>query len=131
MMATPHFLMMNSKHLKVCCTHEHIHLKWVANFNDYNEQVVFIMNNEKVWAMCNDPIKKVWTIVIWNFFQTLIFKMKLKCSSNLLTQFWICLNVSNFDVLWILGFQTNGFFKIWFCKSIVIRLINELYNYFI
>jgi hypothetical protein len=87
MMATHHFLMMNSRHFKVSCTHEHIHLKWVANFNDYNEQLALIVNNEKLWAMWNDPIKKIRTIVIWNSFQTLIFKVKLQCSSNLLTLF--------------------------------------------
>jgi hypothetical protein len=40
------------------CTHEHIHLKWVANLNDSNETLVFIVNNEKIWAMHMDPISK-------------------------------------------------------------------------
>ncbi len=31
--------------------HEHIHMKWVANINDYDEQLFFIVNGEKLWAM--------------------------------------------------------------------------------
>jgi hypothetical protein len=68
------------------------------------------VNNEKLWAMHNDPISKMWIVVTWNFFQTLISKMKSKFSSKLLALFWILLNAHNLDVLWILGFQMNGFF---------------------
>ncbi len=60
-------------------THEHIHMKWVVDLNDYSEKNAFIVNNEKLWAMHNDPISKVRTIVTWNFFQTLISKVKLEC----------------------------------------------------
>ncbi len=61
------------------CTHEHIHLKWVANMNDSNETIVFIVNNEKIWAMHMDPISKQRTIVTQGSYQTLIYKMKLEC----------------------------------------------------
>ncbi len=90
--------------------HKHIDMKWVVDLNDYNEQNAFIVNNEKLWAMHNDPISKMWIVVTWNFFQTLISKMKSKFSSKLLALFWILLNAHNLDVLWILGFQMNGFF---------------------
>jgi hypothetical protein len=94
-------------------THEHIHMNWVVNLNDPNEQFAFIMNNEKLWAMCKDPMSKVQTIVIQDSFQILISKLKLECSKKLLTQYWTCLNVHNLDVFWILEFQTTFFFK--FC----------------
>jgi hypothetical protein len=71
----------------------------VVDLNDYNEQIFFIMNNGKLWAMHNDPISKVQIIVIWNFFQTLITKVKLECSSKLLALFLILLNAHNHDVL--------------------------------
>lgn len=61
-------------------THEHIHMKWVANLNDPSEQLAFIMNNEKLWAMHKDPMSKVQTIVIQDSFLTLISKLKLECS---------------------------------------------------
>jgi len=62
-----------------------MHTKWVVDLNDYNGQFTFIVNNETLQAMHNDPISKVQTIVIPIFFQILIFKVKLKCSSKLLT----------------------------------------------
>jgi hypothetical protein len=57
----------------------------VVDLNDYNEQFTFIVNNETLQAMHNDSISKVQTIVIPIFFQILISKVKLKCSSKLLT----------------------------------------------
>jgi hypothetical protein len=71
----------------------------VVDLNDYNEQNVFIVNYEKLWAMHNDPISKVQIIVIWNFFQTSISKVKLECSSKLLALFLILLNAHDLDVL--------------------------------
>jgi hypothetical protein len=47
--------------------------------NDSNETIVFIVNNEKIWAMHMDPISKQRTIVTQGSYQTLIYKMKLEC----------------------------------------------------
>jgi hypothetical protein len=47
--------------------------------NDSNETIVFIVNNEKIWAMHMDPISKQRTIVTQDSYQTLIYKMKLEC----------------------------------------------------
>jgi hypothetical protein len=41
------------------CSHEHIHMKWVANLNDSSDKFVFIVNGEKLWAMHNDSIFKL------------------------------------------------------------------------
>jgi hypothetical protein len=45
-------------------------MKWVVDLNDFNEELVFIMNGEKLWAMHNDPILKLRTIVTQNSFLT-------------------------------------------------------------
>jgi hypothetical protein len=45
-------------------------MKWVVNLNDFNEELVFIVNGEKLWAMHNDPILKLRIIVIQIFFLT-------------------------------------------------------------
>jgi hypothetical protein len=52
------------------CSHEHIHMKWMADLNDSSEKFVFILNGEKLLAMHNDSILKVRTVVIQNYFQT-------------------------------------------------------------
>jgi hypothetical protein len=39
-------------------------MQWVANLKDSNEQRAFIMNGEKLWAMHNNLVSKVWKIVI-------------------------------------------------------------------
>jgi hypothetical protein len=44
-----------------------MHTKWVVDLNGNSEQFTFIVNNEKLRAMHNDPISKVQTIVIPNF----------------------------------------------------------------
>jgi hypothetical protein len=62
-----------------------MHTKWVVDLNDCSEQFTFIVNNEKLQVVHNDPISKVQTIVIPIFFQILISKLKLKFSSKLLT----------------------------------------------
>jgi hypothetical protein len=64
----------------------HIHMKWVTNLNDSNEQLAFIVNGDKCWAMHNDPVLKVMTIVTQDSFQSLISQVKLKCSSNTTTK---------------------------------------------
>jgi hypothetical protein len=46
------------------CSHDHIHMKWVAKLNDSSEHLAFIVNGDKLWAMHNDPISKVRTLVI-------------------------------------------------------------------
>jgi len=61
------------------CTYEHIHLKWVADMNDSNETLAFIVNNEKIWAMHMDPISKQWIVVTLDTYRTLIYKVKLEC----------------------------------------------------
>ncbi len=61
------------------CTHEPMHLKWVADMNDSNETLAFIINNEKIWAMHMDPILKQWIVVIQDSYQTFIYKVKLEC----------------------------------------------------
>jgi hypothetical protein len=40
------------------------------------------MNGEKIWAMHNDPLSKLQTIVTQKSFQSLISQMKLECSSK-------------------------------------------------
>jgi hypothetical protein len=34
-------------------------MKWVADLNDSSDQLVFIVNGEKLWAMHNDSILKL------------------------------------------------------------------------
>jgi hypothetical protein len=75
-------------HLKVC-SHEHIHMKWVAYLNDSNEQFIFIVNGEKLWVMHNDQVLKLRIVVIRNSFQILISQMKAKCSNKVL-QLFLC-----------------------------------------
>jgi hypothetical protein len=38
-------------------------MKWVANLNDYSEYFYFIVNGDKLWAMHNDIVSKVRTLV--------------------------------------------------------------------
>ncbi len=64
----------------------HIHMKWVANLNDSSEQLAFIVNGDKLWAMHNELVLKVRTILIQDSFQSLISQW-LECSNNLLTLF--------------------------------------------
>jgi hypothetical protein len=47
-------------------------MKWVANLNESSEQLVFIVNGDKFWAMHNDQVLKVRTIVTHEPFQSLI-----------------------------------------------------------
>jgi hypothetical protein len=60
-------------------SHDYIHMKWVANLNDNNEQLAFLVNGEKIWAMHNDPLFKLQTIVTQKSFQSLISQMKSEC----------------------------------------------------
>jgi hypothetical protein len=34
-------------------------MKWVVDLNDSNEQLAFLVNNEKLWGMHNNPMFKV------------------------------------------------------------------------
>jgi hypothetical protein len=34
-------------------------MEWVVDLNDSNNQLAFIVNGEKLWAMSNNPISKV------------------------------------------------------------------------
>ncbi len=56
----------------------------MANLNDLNETLSFIVNNEKIEAMHMDLISKQWTFVIQDSFQILISKVKFKCLNKLL-----------------------------------------------
>jgi len=60
-------------------SYDYIHMKWVANLNDNNEQLAFHVNGEKFWAMHNDPLSKLQTIVIQESIQSLISQMKSEC----------------------------------------------------
>jgi hypothetical protein len=84
-----HFQMMSFGHLKglLDCNHEHIHMKWVAYLNDSNEQLVNIVNGEKLWAMHNDLVLKLRIVVIQDSFQILISRMKIECSNKVLQLF--------------------------------------------
>jgi hypothetical protein len=57
-------------------------MKWVANLNDNNEKVAFLMNVEKIWAMHNNPMSKLQPVVTQKSFQSLISQAKSKCSSK-------------------------------------------------
>jgi hypothetical protein len=57
-------------------------MKWVANLNDNNEQLAFLMNAEKIWAMHNNPMSKLQPVVIQESFQILISQVKSKCSNK-------------------------------------------------
>jgi hypothetical protein len=46
------------------CSHDHIHMKWMAKLNDSSEHLAFIMNGDKLWAMHNDTISKIRIVVI-------------------------------------------------------------------
>jgi hypothetical protein len=48
------------------CSHEHIHMKWVANLNDFSEHFFFIVNGEKLWAMHNESTLKLWINLVTN-----------------------------------------------------------------
>jgi hypothetical protein len=55
----------------------------MVDLNDLNEQLAFIVNGEKIWAMHNNLVpSKVRIVVIQDFFQILILQMKLKCSNK-------------------------------------------------
>jgi hypothetical protein len=47
-------------------------MKWVAYLNDTSEQLAFIVNGDKIWAMYNDPVLKGKIVVTRDFFQILI-----------------------------------------------------------
>jgi hypothetical protein len=34
-------------------------MKWVVDLNDSNEQLAFLVNDEKLWGMHNNPMFKV------------------------------------------------------------------------
>ncbi len=70
------------------CSHDHIHMKWVAELNDFSEHLAFIVNGDKLWAMHNDPILKLRIVVIKDSFQSLISQLKSKCSSKFLSLFF-------------------------------------------
>jgi hypothetical protein len=53
-------------------------MKWVANLNDNNEQLAFLVNGEKIWAMHNDPLSKLQTIVIQRIFSKFDFTNELR-----------------------------------------------------
>jgi hypothetical protein len=55
-------------------------MKWVANLNDSNEQLAFIVNGDKLWAMHNDQVSKVRIVVTQDTFRSLISQVKLQCS---------------------------------------------------
>ncbi len=61
-MAAHHFPMMSSRNLKICWIVAMT--KWVANLNDSSEQLAFIVSGDKLWAMHNNQVSKVKTIVI-------------------------------------------------------------------
>jgi hypothetical protein len=39
-------------------------MKWVADLNDNSEQLASLVKGEKIYAMHNDPLAKLQTIVI-------------------------------------------------------------------
>jgi hypothetical protein len=57
-------------------------MQWVANLNDNNGKLAFLVNAEKIWAMHNNPMFKLQPIVIWESFQSLISQVKLECSNK-------------------------------------------------
>jgi hypothetical protein len=69
------------------CSHDHIHMKWEVELNDFSEHLAFIVNGDTFWAMHNDPISKVRTIVTKDSFQSLISQVKSKCLGEFLTLF--------------------------------------------
>ncbi len=56
----------------------------MANLNDSNETLAFIVDNEKIEAMHMDPISKQWTFVTQDSYQILIFNVKSRCLNKLL-----------------------------------------------
>jgi hypothetical protein len=51
------------------CSHDHIHMQLVVDLNDFNEQLAFIVNGEKIWTMHNNLVLKVRIVVTQDFFQ--------------------------------------------------------------
>jgi hypothetical protein len=71
-------------------------LKWL------HEHLVFIVDGEKLWAMPNDPIFKLWTIAIQDWFQ--------EWGQNVQVRFFnyfdIGLNVLNLNLWFCLGISS-------------------------
>ncbi len=59
----------------------------MAYLNDSNEQLVNIVNGEKLWAMHNDLVLKLRIVVIQDSFQILISRTKIECSNKVLQLF--------------------------------------------
>jgi hypothetical protein len=60
-------------------SHDYIHMKWVVDLNDNNEQLAYFVNGEKIWATHNDPLSKLQIVLTQESFQSLISQMKSEC----------------------------------------------------
>jgi hypothetical protein len=91
-------------------------MKWVVDLNDSREQLAFIVNGDKLWAMCNDPVLKIRTIETQYSFQTLISQVKLECLGKFLTlfSFLFILMCFEFRVLYFFNMCCNFLFKFFF-----------------